>query len=539
MEKIYFTLGVIFVALFSACAAISKANDCTGIVPVPNKDWALLSEVYDKRVESEKSSADLVDSRDVPPPKYVDPATVISTKDYKHYKDKNAVYLYGRKIPEACPNSFEVFSRQYAKDAHHVFYGERKIEGADSKSFVYLGYARKEFAKDKNFVYSNGQKVPFLDAPSFEVIDDFVKDKNHVYISTPPSEKISIIEGADPKTFKSLGHGYAKDDHMVYKLWRKVDGADAKTFQIIDDTLEYPGHFTKDKNAVYRDEHKLDNVDVQSFQVSPGPAEPVIKDKNHVYCRSGEASLSIVKEADPATFRGINKGHYYYTDDKNIFGDCTKIDGVDAQTFEVLSGFPPDHIRVSYVKDKHAVYMIKNAQAEILPADPKTFMIIKETGHNVYTRDKNKVFFDSALEYKHVPLADADPDTFQMIDQNMFYSKDKNFVYYNGEKIDGAEAATFQVLNYYLSKDKKNVYNRTQKIEGLDAASTKILQSSSLYNIYILDNTSVYYVELGQLRKIEGVNPKTFQVEKDFNGVCATDGKNYYNSGKKVDSCPM
>lgn len=62
-------------------------------------------------------------------------------------------------------------------------------------------------------------------------------------------------------------------------------------------------------------------------------------------------------------------------------------------------------------------------------------------------------------------------ESFQELD--FTYSKDKNFVYKNGEKIIDADPDSFQMLNADYSKDKNHTFYLTDKIDGADVATFK------------------------------------------------------------------
>ena len=72
-------------------------------------------------------------------------------------------------------------------------------------------------------------------------------------------------------------------------------------------------------------------------------------------------------------------------------------------------------------------------------------------------------------------------------DNNLYY-KDSYNVYYEGEKISGASAASFVVLSNGYARDNYYAYYRGNKISGSSGNSFK-----NLDNGYAKDNYSTYY----------------------------------------------
>ena len=57
---------------------------------------------------------------------------------------------------------------KYAKDKNNIYYSDKKIVGADSKTFTLLG--KSSYSKDKNNVYYEGEKIENADIETFEII---------------------------------------------------------------------------------------------------------------------------------------------------------------------------------------------------------------------------------------------------------------------------------------------------------------------------------------------------------------------------------
>lgn len=209
----------------------------------------------------------------------------------------------------------------YAYDDKNIYLtcnGEwRVIEGADVESFQILG----GYAKDKNHVYKGMEVVSNRDPETFAVVSrDVTKDKNGVYY-----DYHGTLKGADPETFTHLItqiqpsiYDWYKDKNNVYYKWKKVEGADPDTFQVLYN------EYAKDKNNVYKYEWRIEGADAATYEILDRHMWQ--KDKNHVY-RIGE----IVEGADPETFELIN--HSYQKDKNHVYHDGKILEGRDPETF--------------------------------------------------------------------------------------------------------------------------------------------------------------------------------------------------------------
>jgi hypothetical protein len=130
-------------------------------------------------------------------------------------KDKDHVYdRAGSVIPNADPVTFTVVDScanygDYAKDANHVFFGSYVVNGADPKTFSFIG--GEYFGKDARHVFYRDSIIQNVDVNSFMPIEDttkhaplYSKDKYHVFASSPQSAITHIVEGADTSTFKAI-----------------------------------------------------------------------------------------------------------------------------------------------------------------------------------------------------------------------------------------------------------------------------------------------------------------------------------------------
>jgi len=364
-------------------------------------------------------------------------------------------YLWG-----ADKDTFKVIDGgPYAKDSDSVYYGCRKIQGADPITFQYLGSKFKSngerplgasYAKDKSHAYLFGSRIEGVDLATFVYIGGrYAKDKKNIFYNDYSygyyeNGKDGRTLDVDVVTFQYLGGEYTKDKNDTYYKNFPI-GGDLSTFQYVD------GEYAKDKNNVYEFggvyiKKAIDPSTLQSL------GEGFVKDKNNVYYSFG---FEIVKGvANPAAVYPIGKGFFRDTD--NIYYRMAgKIEGADLATFEVLDeGYSKDKNNVyyfmrkissldvqylggNYIKDNLNVYRYGK---KIEGADPASFKYI---GDDRYAKDLNHVYIGDSV------IRDADPNSFEYV--GGAYSKDKFRVYYYGRYLKWANPAkcTISTINKY------------------------------------------------------------------------------------------
>lgn len=206
----------------------------------------------------------------------------------------------------------------------------------------------------------------------------------------------------------------------------------------------------------------------------------------------------------------------------------------DKQSF-TLRGFfiNKDVSACGYYSDGKNIFFEDNI---IENADLETFDIVGLTNDSYlscfkeeYTRDKNFVYsFGRKID-------GADSDTFKVLGD--YYAKDKNSAYCDRKKMDpSVDINSFQSLDYNYAKDKNSVYKHGLKIDR-DVDSFIIINS-----MYSKDNLGVYFeADFVPLEKIEGADPHTFEVvyQKNSNGYIineyAKDKNNVYRDGQLIE----
>lgn len=128
-----------------------------------------------------------------------------------------------------------------------------------------------------------------------------------------------------------------------------------------------------------------------------------------------------------------------------------KINGIVADGFE--------QIQSNFIKDKNGIYKFEENENEkslkITPINAKIdFENLKELDWKYFGDDKNIYYFDES-DFKKLDRADI--NSFERIEYTGFF-KDKNNVYYDGEKVEGIDMNSIEVINGMCIKDKNSVF---------------------------------------------------------------------------------
>jgi hypothetical protein len=129
---------------------------------------------------------------------------------------------------------------------------------------------------------------------------------------------------------------------------------------------------------------------------------------------------------------------------------------------------------------------------------------------------------------QHKNKIDADPKTFQILNFDT-YAKDDKSVFYQGEKIIGADATTFEALGDFYAKDKNFGWYGKDTIKTSNGKTFKVINA-----YYSTDGIDVFYTT-SPLKMSEPKNFRFVYGEGDYQSW-TTDGKYYYYNNYKVPS---
>lgn len=321
------------------------------------------------------------------------------------------------------------------------------------------------------------------------------------------------------KNFVVLNNVFAKDSAHAYYKDAEIAGADLTSFVALDE------QFAKDKTYVYFcEEHR----------------------ESQTYYTTKRKKISTVENADPGTFELLGSG--YAKDSAQAFFETNSFSVADIGSLKSIDR--------NFVKDDIRAYF--NGKP-VVGSDGKTFEVIESR----YAKDRNNAYYYGyASEVKNnIYMLPCNVATFQVLSYP--FAKDNTKVFYENEKINGANASTFRTLNHGFSKDKDAVFFYTKKITNADAASFEVFKENDLYTdgvYYAKDNNNIYWQDqklqncnlstftvLGQgygadamhvfykTNLIKNANPKTFKVyPHGFGNADAEDSTNKFYEGLKT-----
>jgi hypothetical protein len=273
------------------------------------------------------------------------------------------------------------------------------LTDADASTFTVLN---RDFGKDNKAVYWKGI-AQLVDHTTF-MIDKYgiAKDATHVYYSRSFGGELTVVVGADPKTYQpyslpkeTSGHIWHRDQQSVFLFSKKIE-ADGKTFVRINETLAYDSLSLYAIVTNYQSGAGTVEDNTQVIRVNQKPTGiPVAINQN--YARMGNMVLLSNWKTDFVMLPFTSIDSVLVINERNLvinqqfISDGKLIPKVDVSSVQIIDR--------NFLKDKNAVYYDTELIAE---ADPTTFEVISE----FYSKDKQHVF------YKTILLPNANPKSF-------------------------------------------------------------------------------------------------------------------------------
>ena len=249
----------------------------------------------------------------------------------------------------------------------------------------------------------------------------------------------SLLFGCGSKD-KAPGHEFSVADGVVQYRDETIEGADPQSFQPLDD------HYAKDARQVYY---------ASTYRVSQD------------YFTTKRARVRVVEGADGASFRLLRGG--YARDARRIYFEGAAIEVEDVDTFELLDyGFARDRVRGYYMEEP------------VPGSDGSTFVVLDSH----YAKDAEHVFHcdlepgvdGSPPSRVTVHLEAGDPASFVPLDSG--YAKDAGQAYYRGRVI-ALDPDSFSVLYFDYAKSSSRVFYRGDIVEGAEAATFAVVEQPS------------------------------------------------------------
>lgn len=217
----------------------------------------------------------------------------------KYWLRNDMVMFRHYPVKGADPSTFRFYLGNFAKDRYHCYSLNSRLAGGDSYAFRALNFT---YATDGICVWTLGGKVKGVDAKSFQVCDDGVRDLGVGGLRTPygygkDKDRVFFydlngatgwVRQASIRSFVSLNDGYfGKDDKHVFCYAAILPEAKVPHWKKIG------GYYSKDDSRIYFVNRVIKEADYSTFEVVSAIGTQIARDKNHYYCNS-----AIVAEAE-------------------------------------------------------------------------------------------------------------------------------------------------------------------------------------------------------------------------------------------------
>jgi hypothetical protein len=271
--------------------------------------------------------------------------------------------------------------------------------------------------------FQTKQKIENADAETFEPLScPYARDKHRVYFGN------QIIEGADPATIKTFGdcsNGifYIYDDTAAFFEGKKIEGADAGTFQIPDD------YYAKDEKNVYFEGRTVVGADPKTIQVLVAEYRGVVyaKDSRAAYYLGMEIPYSL-GESFQLGFGKLH-GQLFHSeahDAKNVYWRGARFDDIATALILEEGRVPKGAVRRgNFIEYQNSVYCLTSMAGEpyglqMQSIDSSVFLKTAQDLGGDYLKDNQNVYLNCLI------LDGADPETFQIMSLEQHTSKDKS-----------------------------------------------------------------------------------------------------------------
>ena len=294
-----------------------------------------------------------------------------------------------------------------------------------------------------------------------------------------------------------------------FELGYDKTSADFESFQPLSED------YGKDNKNIFFKALVLSNVDYKTFYIDKN----IPKDSFHVYENVDDKGLSIIPNADPATFEYIIVDMdtivtYRWAKDKKHYFLWGQPINVDYSTFKILNS--------NFMQDSRGLYTT-------FPGD--SFQLLDSSQGTVRLITPNYVLANNSLYYSQRPTGlrksiVSSSENIKVLNDGVICIDSSGI--FCGKKLQSVvDIKSFTGVGYdkfsgtAFSKDRFKVFYQNLWIKNADANTFTWLGDD-----YGKDLNHVYYKE----RIVEGANPKTFNFDWDF----CTDGNHKYKNGVLV-----
>lgn len=151
-------------------------------------------------------------------------------------KDRSNAYFKGKPIPNSESETFELICGNFAKDRNYIYW-ENKIISNNPEAFKILShnYAKddKKVWFFRNMIFSRIDTLYVSSPNEFEMIDNrYAKDRANVYFHGIIIDKVNL------EHFKILGQNWSKDDRNIFYGSKVCSEADYNSFEVTDEYVK-------------------------------------------------------------------------------------------------------------------------------------------------------------------------------------------------------------------------------------------------------------------------------------------------------------
>lgn len=250
--------------------------------------------------------------------------------------------------------TFKVLGEGWAKDANHVWHGDKTVKNTDVNSFHINQYGVavdknrvyiRVFSNDENYIWPSHSGIDVETAEYFiyrlgELHDEWMRDKDFVYHY---DQRIDV----DRNSFEIYGEDWFIDKDYLYKtLYNDVTQKwDLHRIDSMQTPIEAGYlYFRNGRNIIYHDSIILKDIDVQRFE-EIGVGKYRVNDMLFLW---GEPFLKDSLDVENARF--YYHGHLA-ADNENVYYVRKPLYDIDALTFRQIDD--------DTFEDKDYTYTIK------------------------------------------------------------------------------------------------------------------------------------------------------------------------------------
>lgn len=245
---------------------------------------------------------------------------------------------------------------------------------------------------------------------------------------------------------------------ILSNSWIIQEETDENKIKLINASLSTETIFLSEEDKEFM-KNEIDDLDTSSFVKFKNSIYS--KDKNNVYFLI--FWLNKLIWVNPNTFKVLQPDWYYWTDWTWIYMLEKKIENMDLAS-----------LKFAKINEKLIVWWDKNnlyiwSRLIIKWWDINSIVSLSENcikdNLNVYCSFAD---FWTTKEWDSYEIVEwVDLNTYTPLDY--FYAKDKNFIYFEGYKIEWADTVSFKIFNNSLfAKDENNVYYEWEKLTWIN-----------------------------------------------------------------------